>query len=100
MQRKPHRLQTPVRGKQRAFLRRFPWHIFTSDMIMKQKIIDEIMAHAEAEYPRECCGVLAQKSRVIKYFPCCNMASEPTEHFHLDPEGYAALRTGELLSPL
>ena len=58
-------------------------------MIMKQKIIDEIMAHAEAEYPRECCGVLAQKSRVIKYFPCRNMASEPTEHFHLDPEGYA-----------
>lgn len=58
-------------------------------MIMKQKIIDEIMAHAEAEYPWECCGVLAQKSRVIKYFPCRNMASEPTEHFHLDPEGYA-----------
>ncbi|MFI8112233.1 peptidase P60, partial [Citrobacter freundii] len=24
---------------------------------MRQKIIDAIMAHAAAEYPRECCGV-------------------------------------------
>jgi proteasome lid subunit RPN8/RPN11 len=31
---------------------------------MRQKIIDAIMAHAAAEYPRECCGVVAQKSRV------------------------------------
>lgn len=56
---------------------------------MDDKLIKAIMAHAEAEYPRECCGVLAQKSRVIKYFPCCNLAAEPTEHFYLDQEGYA-----------
>jgi len=31
---------------------------------MRQKTIDAIMAHAAAEYPRECCGVVAQKSRV------------------------------------
>ncbi|MCV5517290.1 peptidase P60, partial [Escherichia coli] len=24
---------------------------------MRQKTIDAIMAHAAAEYPRECCGV-------------------------------------------
>lgn len=56
---------------------------------MRQKIIDEIMAHAKAEYPKESCGVLAQKSRVVKYFRCLNLAEEPTEHFHLDPVGYA-----------
>lgn len=56
---------------------------------MRQKIIDEIIAHAQAEYPKECCGVLAQKSRVVKYFPCLNLAEESTEHFHLDPAGYA-----------
>lgn len=28
---------------------------------MRQKTIDAIMAHAAAEYPRECCGVVAQK---------------------------------------
>ncbi|VCW49751.1 hypothetical protein BANRA_05488 [Escherichia coli] len=36
---------------------------------MRQKTIDAIMAHAAAEYPRECCGVVAQKSRVERYFP-------------------------------
>jgi proteasome lid subunit RPN8/RPN11 len=34
---------------------------------MRQKTIDAIMAHAAAEYPRECCGVVAQKSRVEKF---------------------------------
>jgi len=57
---------------------------------MRQKTIDAIMAHAAAEYPRECCGVVAQKSRVERYFPCRNLATEPTEHFHLSPEDYAA----------
>lgn len=57
---------------------------------MRQKIIDAIMAHAAAEYPRECCGVVVQKSRVQRYMPCRNLASEPTEHFHLSPEDYAA----------
>ncbi len=47
------------------------------------------MAHAEAEYPKECCGVIAQKSRVEKYFPCRNLALDPTEQFHLSPEDYA-----------
>ncbi|PKE30952.1 peptidase P60 [Rahnella sp. AA] len=56
---------------------------------MDDKLIQAIMAHAEAEYPRECCGVLAQKSRITKYFPCRNLSVDPTEHFHLDPGGYA-----------
>ena len=42
---------------------------------MRQKTIDAIMAHAAAEYPRECCGVVAQKSRVERYFPCRNLAA-------------------------
>lgn len=57
---------------------------------MRQKIIDAIMAHAEKEYPRECCGVITQKGRVIKYHPCQNLATNPTEHFQLDPAGYKA----------
>lgn len=56
---------------------------------MRKKTIDAIMEHAAAEYPRECCGVVAQKSRVERYFPCCNLSAEPTEHFHLSPEDYA-----------
>jgi len=57
---------------------------------MRQKTVDAIMAHAAAEYPRECCGVVAQKSRVERYFPCRNLAADATEHFHLSPEDYAA----------
>ncbi|PXV27165.1 peptidase P60, partial [Salmonella enterica subsp. enterica serovar Newport] len=49
---------------------------------MRQKIIDAIMEHAAAEYPRECCGVVVQKSRVQRYIPCRNLATDPTEHFH------------------
>lgn len=57
---------------------------------MRQKTIKDILAHAEAEYPKECCGVVAQKSRVEKYFPCLNIADNATEQFKMAPEGYAA----------
>ena len=57
---------------------------------MRQKTIDAIMAHAAAEYPRECCGVVAQKSRVERYFPCRNLAAAPEDNFILCPEDYAA----------
>ncbi|MGK0685196.1 C40 family peptidase [Serratia marcescens] len=57
---------------------------------MRQKTIDEILTHAQREYPNECCGVLAQRGRVERYFPCRNRSAEPAEHFELDPAGYAA----------
>lgn len=57
---------------------------------MRDETITAIMAHAAAEYPRECCGLVVQKSRVERYFPCRNFAAQPTEQFHLSPEDYAA----------
>lgn len=57
---------------------------------MRDETIAAIMSHAAAEYPRECCGVVAQKSRTERYFPCRNLAAQPTEQFHLAPEDYAA----------
>lgn len=36
---------------------------------MRQKIIDAIMEHAAAEYPRECCGVVVQKAGCSGTFP-------------------------------
>ncbi|UNH25099.1 C40 family peptidase [Moellerella wisconsensis] len=56
---------------------------------MRQKTLDAIMRHAESEYPNESCGVIAQKSRVEKYFPCRNLSLNPTEQFSLSPEDYA-----------
>lgn len=36
---------------------------------MRQKVINAIMAHAVAEYPRECCGVVVQKAECSGIFP-------------------------------
>ncbi|WP_391528483.1 C40 family peptidase [Photorhabdus akhurstii] len=55
---------------------------------MRENTLKAIFAHAESAYPHECCGVIAQKSRVEKYFPCRNLATEPEEQFHLDPVDY------------
>ncbi|MFK8873785.1 MULTISPECIES: C40 family peptidase [Serratia] len=57
---------------------------------MRQKIISAILAHAEAEYPRECCGVVVQSGRRQRYVRCRNLAPEPTEQFSLAPADYAA----------
>lgn len=56
---------------------------------MRQKTIDAILAHAESCHPAECCGVIAQKGRVERYFPCANLSPKPTEHFELAPLDYA-----------
>lgn len=48
-----------------------------------------IFEHVKLEYPNEACGVICQKSRVKKYFPCKNLSPNPTEHFELPPEDYA-----------
>ncbi|MGJ0639050.1 C40 family peptidase [Xenorhabdus bovienii] len=57
---------------------------------MRDSTLQAIFEHTKAEYPKEACGVIAQKSRVEKYFPCRNLAPDPSEQFHLDPLGYAA----------
>lgn len=56
---------------------------------MRAATTKAIMAHAEAEYPRECCGVIVQRSRVERYFPCRNITADPKEQFELSPEDYA-----------
>ncbi len=57
---------------------------------MRDTTLAAVFAHAEQEYPNECCGVIAQKSRVEKYFPCRNLSNNPTEQFQLAPDDYLA----------
>ncbi|WP_241669102.1 C40 family peptidase [Pseudomonas sp. CFBP13528] len=65
---------------------------------MRKHIIAAVQAHAAAEYPRECCGLLLAVGRAQKYFPCRNIAAEPNEEFRLDPEDYAAAEdVGEVI---
>ncbi|CAB3850723.1 C40 family peptidase [Achromobacter animicus] len=56
---------------------------------MRKKTIEAIRAHAAAEYPRECCGLVLMQGRRESYRPCRNLA-EGTDHFILDPQDYAA----------
>ena len=70
---------------------------------MRQKVIRAIQVHAQEQYPRECCGAIAQRGRVERYFPCRNIADAPQEHFVLAPEDYARVEdwgtvTGIVLS--
>ncbi|CBJ79807.1 putative phage minor tail protein (phage tail protein) [Xenorhabdus bovienii SS-2004] len=57
---------------------------------MNDKTLTAIFEHTKQMYPNECCGVIAQKSRVEKYFPCKNLAPNPAEQFQLDPGDYLA----------
>ena len=56
---------------------------------MRLRTMIAIRAHAQAEYPRECCGLVVMKGRTETYYPCKNTATG-TEHFVLSPEDYAA----------
>jgi proteasome lid subunit RPN8/RPN11 len=56
------------------------------------KLPKAALAHAEAEYPRESCGVVVGR----RYFPCRNIAETPEEHFQMHPDDYRqALEAGE-----
>ncbi len=56
---------------------------------MRQKTIKAIQEHVAAEYPREACGLVAQRGRAERYFPCRNLATESKDNFVLAPEDYA-----------
>lgn len=65
---------------------------------MRKHIIAAIQAHASAEYPKECCGLVVATGRAQKYFPCRNTATEPNEEFRIAPEEYAAAEdVGEVI---
>lgn len=57
-----------------------------------------IIAHAEAESPREACGLVVKIDGVDTYHPCRNMA-EHDQQFVMHPEDYAAAdAAGEIVA--
>ena len=58
-------------------------------LIFKSDISEMLISHAEAEYPRECCGILLGECRdgrktVLKIIQTENAASGAA-HFRIDP---------------
>ena len=53
-------------------------------------VLAAIRAHAAAEYPRECCGLVVVERGKPVYVPCRNEAETPKAHFLLAPADYAA----------
>ncbi len=56
---------------------------------MEQTTLQAIQAHAVAEYPRECCGLVVATAAGEQYLPCRNTAETPSGHFRLPAEDFA-----------
>lgn len=57
---------------------------------LKATTIKAMLKDAEACYPRESCGVVIITDKgVEKYIPVKNISEDPTEEFHMCPDGFA-----------
>ena len=50
----------------------------------------QALAHAEAVYPAEACGVVVEIDGVPAFWPCRNIDTQPGDRFELHPDDYAA----------
>lgn len=56
-------------------------------MRLTKPLKQAILAHAQGEYPKECCGLIVDGT----YHPCTNVAPTPHEHFAIDSDEFIAL---------
>lgn len=67
--------------------------------MIREKMLNQIREHAAASYPEEACGLIVQIGHAQRYVRCRNVHPEPTEHFELAPEDYAAAEdSGQILA--
>ena len=50
-------------------------------MRIRRDLLDEIIAHARAEAPNECCGMVASEDgRAVEVYPAVNTAASPLRY--------------------
>jgi [CysO sulfur-carrier protein]-S-L-cysteine hydrolase len=50
-------------------------------MRISRALLDEIVAHARAEAPNECCGMIAaEEGRAVEVYPAVNAAASPLRY--------------------
>ena len=69
---------------------------------IRQQVIDEVIAHAHADAPNECCGLLLGTGDEINEVVRARNALQSPTRFYLDPEDHfeairLARRTGRLV---
>lgn len=62
-------------------------------MRIRRRALDQIVAHARADAPLECCGLLIGSADLVEEsYPVANLRNSPTR-FEVDPAGhFAAIR--------
>ena len=67
-------------------------------MMLSTSLQAQILEHAKAESPSECCGLLAVVKGRLKYFECENLAYDPEITFLLNPNDYMRIEDkGEIV---
>jgi proteasome lid subunit RPN8/RPN11 len=56
---------------------------------IRNEVVDAILAHARAESPRECCGLLiGHAGDIVEAVPAANVAADPIRRYEIDPADY------------
>ena len=60
---------------------------------MSRELLDEIVAHARADAPNECCGMIAaDNGRAVRVYPATNAAASPLR-YEIDPRDQLRIQT-------